>query len=302
MDMTDVIGSYRNGNYTVTIYEDGTKVRQNELSSLIPDTIESMDIKITNYCDCGCKYCHEDSTIHGKHGDIMSPSFLDNLHPFTELAIGGGNPLSHPDLIPFLEKCKRLNLIPSMTVNQVHFEANIDLIRYLVDNKLIWGLGISLVDPTFKFIELAKQFSNAVIHIIAGVVTTSQLTVLANNDLKILILGYKDFRRGSQYLSTHPEDVVKKINILKLLLPVMISSEHFKAISFDNLAIQQLEVRNLMSEEDWKIFYMGDDGFATMYVDMVERKFALNSCAPIENRYPLLNTIEEMFYKIKENN
>ena len=247
-----------------------------------------------------CKMCHEDSTPWGKHGDIMSPSFIDKLHPYTELAIGGGNPLSHPDLIPFLEKCQAHKLIPSMTVNQIHFEKDFEMIKYLVDRKLIWGLGISLVDPTEDFICKAKQFTNAVIHVIAGIVTADQIIALSNNDLKILILGYKDFRRGTKYLYAHPDDVVNGINRMRVLLPIMVDHEYFKAISFDNLAIKQLEVRNLMTEDEWKLFYMGDDGEYTMYVDMVERKFALNSCAPLNRRYQLMDTIEEMFNHLKE--
>ena len=115
-----LIGSYQNGNYTVSIFDDGTKIRENDLDFFEPNTVESMDIKITNKCDMGCPMCHEDSQKDGKHGDIWSPCFLDKLHPYTELAIGGGNPLEHPDLLPFLIKCKEHKFIPSMTVNQVH--------------------------------------------------------------------------------------------------------------------------------------------------------------------------------------
>ncbi len=43
---------------------------------------------------------------------------------------------------------------------------------------------------------------------------------------------------------------------------------------------------------------MGDDGTATMYVDMVERKFALSSTS--KDRYPLEATIEGMFAKIRK--
>ena len=49
---------------------------------------------------------------------------------------------------------------------------------------------------------------------------------------------------------------------------------------------------------------MGDDGqdgqqtSASMFVDMVERKFARNSCAPENERYGLLDTAEEMYQKI----
>ena len=66
--------------------------------------------------------CHENSVPNGKHGDLFEPSFLDTLHPYTEIAIGGGNPLEHPDLYKFLQLCKERKFIPSMTVNQIHFE------------------------------------------------------------------------------------------------------------------------------------------------------------------------------------
>ena len=75
-----LIGSYMNGNYKVSIYEDGTKVRENDLDYFEPDTVESMDIKITNKCNKGCPMCHEDSKPDGKHADLLSPCFIDKLH------------------------------------------------------------------------------------------------------------------------------------------------------------------------------------------------------------------------------
>lgn len=80
----------------------------------------------------GCPYCHEDSKLDGKHGDILNTKIIDTIRPFTELAIGGGNPLSHPDLILFLKTLKSKNIIANMTVNQNHFVSHQDLIRYLV--------------------------------------------------------------------------------------------------------------------------------------------------------------------------
>ena len=127
---------YKNGNYTVTIdTKNGTKIRENDLDFFRADFPESMDIKITNRCDMGCPMCHENSTKDGVHGDIISESFIDKLHPYTELAIGGGNPLEHPDLVTFLEKCKKLQLIPSMTVNQIHFMRNLDFINIQTNSR-----------------------------------------------------------------------------------------------------------------------------------------------------------------------
>ena len=295
---------YRNGNYTVTLdTKTGTKIRENDLDFFEADTVESMDIKITNYCDMGCKMCHENSSPLGQHGDILGPSFLDKLHPYTELAIGGGNPLEHPDLYEFLVKCKERKFIPSMTINQKHFEANYDFVKKLVDEELIYGLGISLVAPTPEFIKLVKTIPNAVIHVINGLVSLPKLIKMRDHDLKILILGYKIFRRGATLYETQSPNITACQLMLYHYLPRIIGENWFKVVSFDNLAIEQLEPQRLMSEEEWSEFYMGDDGIgdgftsASMYVDMVERKYAKNSCDPV--RYDLLPTIEEMYNSLK---
>ena len=41
-----------------------------------------------------------------KIGDILNYKFMETLHKYQEVALGGGNVLEHPDLIPFLEKLK----------------------------------------------------------------------------------------------------------------------------------------------------------------------------------------------------
>lgn len=301
---------YKNGNYNVYIdLDNGTKIRKNNEDCFIPDTVESMDIKLTNRCTLGnnCAYCHEGSGPSGKHGDILSLSFLDKLHPYTELALGGGNILEHPDIDEFLKRCKERNHICNITVNQKHFIENYNRIKNWVDNKLVYGVGISFTELSYDLIELAKKIPNAVIHVIAGIVEMSELDFLARNDLKILILGYKQVRRGEQLYNSLHATIDKRINDLAYYLKNMIDEKWFTVISFDNLAIKQLNVRNLFTDEKWNEFYMGDDGqsgqqtSASMFVDMVERKFARNSCAPENERYELLDTAEKMYSYLVNN-
>lgn len=289
---------YKNGNYSVLIdLETGTKIRENDLDFFRADFPESFDVKITNQCDIGCAFCHENSTCDGKHGNILSAGFIDKLHPYTEMAIGGGNPLAHPDLEVFLHKCKELKLIPSMTVNQRHFMENIDYLKILCEAKLIYGLGISLTAATDEFISAVKQFPTAVIHIINGIVTASALETLANNNLKVLILGYKEFRRGKVLYGYRSADIESKKQWLHAALPKIIQEGWFKVVSFDNLAIKQLEPKRLLSKEEYDEFYMGDDGSATMYVDLVAGEFAKSSTST--ERYPILDNIVDMFNKIR---
>lgn len=294
-----ILGSYKNNDYTCTMFSDGTKIRWNDKDSFNPIKPESIDLKITNKCNMACNMCHENSTPDGEHGDILNLPFIDTMFPYSEVAIGGGNPLMHPDLIEFLERLKERKIIASMTVNQMHFMQNIDLLKELTDNKLIYGLGISYIGGRHSnCIEAIKQFPNAVVHVINGIVHMDGLEALANNDLKILILGYKEFRRGK----TLYDECGSQINYLKAqfydLLPKMVDDGWFKCISFDNLAIKQLEPKRLMSEEDYKSFFMGMDGEYTMYVDSVNRQFAKSSVST--ERYDLMDDIADMFKVIKD--
>lgn len=288
-----MIGSYKNGNVLTSILSDGTKIRETKDDEFIPAFAENMDVKITNFCDMGCKFCHEGSSTGGKHGDILNQKFVDTLHPYQELAIGGGDATSHPDLIPFLKRLKAKKVIANMTVNQSHFEQKQDLIRQLVNEKLIYGLGVSLVNPTQKFIDLITQYDNAVIHVINGILSLDDINALADKNLKLLILGYKHLRRGNEWYEKDKANIKVKQTWLRDNLGDIIN--RFKVVSFDNLAIEQLDVRRLLSEDEWNEFYMGDDGSMTYYLDMVEQKFARSSTAPMEERYDILDSVDDMF-------
>lgn len=292
---------YVNGNYNVRINDaTGTKIRRNDLDYFAPEFPESFDLKITNQCDMGCAMCHEDSTPDGKHGDIMSLPFLGSIHPFTEVAIGGGNPLSHPDLVRFLKLLKKKNIFANMTVNKVHFMSNLPLLHSLVEQRLIYGLGVSYTSGGVQdFISEVSKFDNAVVHIINGMITPEQYYELSGHNLTILILGYKDVRRGIQNRAQHGETIAKNQAALIDAVRSSIKSKLFKAISFDNLALKQLGVKNMMTGEEWSEFYMGDDGqdgqftSASMFIDAVEGEFARNSCC--RERYKVTDNITEMF-------
>lgn len=295
--MNDIIGQYINGNYNVTIYQNGTKIRENELDSLDPEFSESIDMKITDYCDLHCPFCHENSTTNGKHANFEDKwEMLSTIKPYTELAIGGGNPLSHENLEVFLRFCKDKKIICNMTVNIKHFITQYDYIKYLEGNGLIHGLGISVHDVKEEYIEKIKRFKNAVVHTIAGINSIDDYKMLAKNHLKVLILGYKNYRRGEDYINENPG--INK-NIEELSVSLKSFWEGFKIISFDNLALTQLKVKDMMPENIWNEFYMGDDGKYTFYVDLVNEKFAKNSTS--KTVWDLGNDIVDMFKKVNGN-
>lgn len=293
----EVLGKYKNGNYMTTILSDGTRIKETEEDAFIPAFAENIDIKICDCCDMACKFCHEGSTAGGRLGNIMGEKFVETLHPYQEVALGGGNVLEHPDFIPFLKKLRDKKVLTNITLNQYHFEQEMEMVDWLISERLIYGLGISLVSPNESFISTVKRYPNAVIHVINGLLRLSDVEILANQGLKILILGYKYLRRGEEWYREDYENIVARQKCLQENLSDMMSK--FEVLSFDNLAIEQLGIRELLSKKEWDQFYAGDDGTYTYYIDMVERKFAINSIAPPDKRYDLLDSVDDMFRKIR---
>ena len=289
--------TYENGNYKVFIdTRNGTKIRQTTDDKFYPNFPESIDIKITNNCDMLCPMCHEMSTPGGKHGDILNAQFIDSLHPYTELAIGGGNPFTHPDLVAFLDKLHSKKVIANITVNQIHFIEWFNVIKWLTSFDLVKGIGVSLTDVDDEFVKKIKYFDNTVIHVINGMITVKELEKLYDKNLKILILGYKMKGRGLEYYQKARNLINENMETLrKNMVSVM---NHFKIVSFDNLAIEQLGIQHLLSPERWANFYNGDDGEFTMYIDLVENKFSVSSTSLIRN--DLLDNVDKMFAQVRK--
>ena len=294
-----LLNAYKDGNATVSIFDDGTRIID------IPDGEKpnldfplSMDFKITNWCDQMCPMCHEMSNPEGKHGDVMNLKFIDSLRAGTEMAIGGGKVTSHPQLKEFLQKLKSKGVLPSITVHQNEFIDKVDLINELIDEDLIYGLGVSYLKPYDIMWKAIAENDNAVVHLIAGIHGKDVFDYLAQFNCKILILGYKNWGRGANLLQNEKlnKDIQDKIDWLKNNLTKYMSK--FKVVSFDNLAIKQLDVQNKLTKNQWDEFYQGDDGTMTMYVDGVKQQFAMTSTSP--KRYDLLDNIDDMFKIIKE--
>ena len=274
-----LIGSYINGNYKVFMYDDGTKVRLNNKDKFVPEFPESIDMKISNKCNMGCPYCHEKSVPDGKLANLNHP-ILDSLRPHTELALGGGNVLEHPGLLVFLDKMKEKQVICNMTVHLKHFVDYYEILKYYVTEGLVHGIGISINSGvTKKEIEMIKSIPNTVVHVIAGVVPFNTLKTMANQNIKLLILGYKTYGRGEQYAKDYTF-IDGSIEYLRKHMSKL--RKWFPLISFDNLAIKQLRLREMVSDKDWERTYMGDDGQFTMYVDLVEETFARSSTSARE--------------------
>ena len=287
--------NYKNGNYVVYFNtETGDKIRKTNDDTFRPNFAENCDVTITNKCDGGCKFCYMGCTTRGKHGDLNAKC-LDTLHPYTELAING-NDLTHPDLVPFLQRMRDRQVIVNMTVNQKHFEQYFGLISDLQFYGLIHGIGVSLNNATNQFIDMVKKSKNVIIHVINGILTQKDAEKLMGHDLDILILGYKMTGRGHSFLMDEDNGIYEKQEWLYKNMQRMFDG--FKTVEFDNLALDQLAIKDMVSPEIWEKHFMGDDGDFTYFINLVDGYFAKNSTSEVH--YPLMSSVDEMFQFLQE--
>ena len=101
------------------------------------------------------------------------------------------------------------------------------------------------------------------------------------------------------------EYVTNNIEWLKNNFINLQKSGKFKLVSFDNLAIEQLDLEQQIKDHpelglNWKNLYMGDDGDYSFYIDAVSHTFAKNSTLSKDFKYPMESmNVDEMFDYIK---
>ena len=288
--MPKLIAQYTNGNYDVALFDDGTKIRRNDLDNLTPSFAESNDITITTKCNGGCKYCYLGCNEQGQHADLNQP-FFDTLHPGQEIALNA-NDLSHPDLETFLERMKKQGVICNLTINQRHLKEHLQTLKDWQDRKLIWGIGISLINSKDDILW-TNGLKNTVVHCIDGLITKDDMKNLSNHNISLLILGYKVLGRGIDYYNENKQTIQANIDYLQNI--VAIYGDSFRVIAFDNLALEHLKLHTKIPKEQWELNYMGDEGSYTFFIDAVNKKFAVSSLAEEQYDYTPDMTVDDMF-------
>lgn len=285
-----VIGTYVNGNALVRVYADGTKTRSFEGRDFRPAFAESCDVTITHRCSNGCPYCYADCAPDKPHGLLDRP-FLDTLRPYTEMAVAV-NDMSHPMLDAFLEKIRERRAIANVTVNQADAAVpeRLARIRAWQDAGLVHGVGVSVDDGLDEALcaRVHETLDHVVFHAIAGVIRPVPLVNLAmatRGQGRLLLLGYKTNGRGGAYLGQRGGEVATRVRWLAGSLPEVVRL--FAVTSFDNKALEDLDVRHMPGMDKWDDIYMGADGTSTFYMDLVDGTFAPSSVSPPEDHMPI---------------
>ena len=222
-DISDVDTKYnvvKNGNYWVGHNRwKGNRIRFNfDGNECIPQYPELIDLKITNKCDHGCKFCYMGSNMKGKHADIkdlksiiysLSSPYKGSNKRQIEFAIGGGNVLLYPELEELFKYMKENGHIINTTINVHDLDKIYDDERFhRIFNNYVNGVGVSISNE--EEVELLKgrdayKFENLkfTLHLIPemlGVKATRNIINKARHYkfyTDVLLLGYKSNNRGA---------------------------------------------------------------------------------------------------------
>lgn len=210
--------------------DDGTKFRWSKAPYSKSTTPELVDLKITDYCGYGCKFCYQGSTKEGQHAPIKRlKSIIETLgqNGTFELAIGGGEPVDHPDFGQVFHIARDNKITVNFTSYGVDWASDKDhpVVKAMKDTRWSGGIGVSV--HTKRDIEKVTRLSNALSGAgIWGAQVMAQTVIGATSvnatfailedcikeDRPLLLLGYKTTGRGKTFAQRkRTEDEVKKL-------------------------------------------------------------------------------------------
>lgn len=274
-----LLGSYKNGNYNIAIYNDGTKVRETEGDAFIPSFAEKINLKITEKSDPACPWYHPEVKEGENQAALMAENEIETVHkyikslrPFTEVTING-NDLSNPEILALLVYLRKKRVISNILVSQENFVNNYHRILGWTERKLIYGLEVSLEnseDP--EFLQKIQCFYSPTIHVMSGIFTGDDLDNLAGKNLKIFVHGFnKDLVREE----IDPQDIIYNEEWLEDAIKTEFPDAFF-SVTFDKLAIEQLHVKETLSEDSkdpWDEFYIRPEEDFDLCIDAVNNVF-----------------------------
>lgn len=306
------IGSYKNGNYTVTLFSDGSRSRKTEGSAFIPSFAETIELKISNKYDGEHQWFSSSKSDSPRDAKIMEndieplPKYLKSIRPFTEVTIDGGY-LDHPEILALLVYLRRKRAVTKIIVGQDYFYSKNHLKYHRLlgwqQRGLMSNLGVILIDSEdTESLDKLKDFPNSTIIADVGMFSGIDLDNLEGRDLNLLIRGYRVSDNNREF----SEKNMQEFEYNRAWLVKTIDSEAipaFKRISFDDLALLQLgieDTRFTTKDKDNNNLYFGNDGEFSLYIDMVSGEFS--SSAYSKERYKIGEdmTSDKMFREIRK--
>lgn len=258
-----------------------------------------VDLKITDFCSFGCTYCYQGSTPAGKHADlgyIQSIAYKLREAGIFEVAIGGGEPTTHPKFVEILRTFRSYGITPNFSTRNLAYFSNERLERVL---DIVGGFAVSIDSA-----EQAKAWSKRLeeynegnppvqsydkvsIQYVLGSTPLSEFKKIVKESKgfdSITLLGWKTTGRGKDVA---PHDYTGWLEIAK---------KKFYTVGVDTCVAQRHEGL-LKSADISECLYSLQEGQQSMYIDAVLQRAGASSFVEEDQYVPFAtySKVEDVF-------
>jgi len=270
-------------------------------------TPELVDIKITNKCNFGCDFCYQSSTKDGEHASLQFITQtlygLSEMDVF-EVAIGGGEPTTHPDFVKILKRCVKQQIKPNFTTYSRAWLKNEEIVQAVKD--YVGGIGVSIhsIKDLKKINDIAKVI-NGSDTCFGNIYDGSKVSIMGqhvvgthpleetvkiideawNKDIPVLLLGYKNVGFGNTFQSYDMSGIEVA---LKLIIEKNQNEYHSVSLSVDT-AFLELYPKIVDILDISNVLTTSPEGAFSMYMDLVDKKMAKSSYVNKNDMISLLN-------------
>lgn len=175
-------------------------------------TPELVDVKITDYCPHGCRFCYQMSTLHGlhaKHDDVIkSLTYEFERARVFEVALGGGETTAHPQFSDILHGFSLRGVTPNFTSYDMSWSMHDDLREAVIE--CAGGFAVSRIDDHKTLCRLKewndKHYSDGpcgTLNIPLGCYSEYEvrnaIMFCRENYVEFTLLGFKSTGRGHTF-------------------------------------------------------------------------------------------------------
>ncbi len=300
MEEKRLINSYRNGNSTVFIYDDGTRKRESDGDEFIPSFADNIYIKIT---ERGTSSGFFDTKEDGSdavlmNGIVPTVKFIEKLRPRTEVDLEIAD-INYPKILELLFFLRKREVTANITISQAGFMRNYHRLIGWEERHLVHNINIIVSDTEDEeFLKKVSHFQGTILCVINGIFDGTDLDNLIGRKLRLRILGYQESYRAIKEDLGDQEIKWNKDWLQKNLADELLGG--FKTVLFDSSAAEQLDIKNTLSIEDgkWNEFYIPSDNRFSFYIDAVNKVFSKNR---FSKKYEISEdwTADKMFRELR---
>ena len=186
----------------------GKTIRENPRFAPVP---ELADISISNHCTKGCSFCYRDSRNNHEWMSVEDYcNVLDGMNHTEygnvfQVALGGGEPLEHPDFLAIIDETVKRGIVPNFTTNGVHLTEQIcNHIQGKVGAVALSTVSVNEINRSK--VDMLRQFGiRTNIHYVLSASNIVEATEIAEGEYNkqldgvnaVIFLTYKPAGRGS---------------------------------------------------------------------------------------------------------